>query len=131
MTEAELDRECDQLFEMKPIEFMPRKNNVLDMEINKLINEMNIRIPVMHIKDKLYLIGHKRLNAEIRGNDVMLRIGGGYEKFSEHIPHNQRYYERQLVVYMIKSGESLEQIINYLFNDKRVPNLIQDQMNKD
>ena len=54
----------------------------------------------------------------------MLRIGGGYEKFSEHMPHNQRFYERSLVVHMIKSGESLEKVIELLFLGKKIPNLI-------
>lgn len=127
MSEAELDQQCDELFEQKPIEFEPRKGVELDQEIAKLIKEMNIRIPILHIKGKLYLIGHRRMNADIKRNEVYLRVGGGYEKFSEHIPANLKYYERSLVVHMIKSGESLEFVISLLFNGKKIPNLIQQQ----
>jgi hypothetical protein len=45
----------------------------------------------------------------------MLRIGGGFENFSEYIPKNHRFFERSLVVQMIKSGESLEWIVDQLF----------------
>lgn len=78
----------------------------------------------MHIKGQLYLIGHRRICADIKRNEVYLRVGGGYEKFSEHIPAHMRYYERSLVVHMIKSGESLEYVLSLLFNGKKVPNLI-------
>lgn len=128
LSEQELDAQCDELFGARPIEFVPRKGSDLDCEIAKIVLEQNIRIPILHIKDSLYLIGHKRLPASIKRGEVMLRVGGGYEKFSEHLPHNARYYERALAVHMLKSGESLETVVDLLFHGKKVPNLIQQEM---
>lgn len=38
----------------------------------------------------------------------MARVGGGYEKFDEYVANNHRFFERTLLVHMIKSKESLE-----------------------
>lgn len=54
----------------------------------------------------------------------MVRVGGGFEKFIEYIPKNHRYLERALVVYMIKSGESLEWVVDNLKNGKKITNKI-------
>lgn len=39
MTEAELDAQCDELFDQNPIEFEARRNVELDQQIAKLIKE--------------------------------------------------------------------------------------------
>lgn len=57
---------------------------------------------------------------------VMLRIGGGYEKFIEYVPRHHRYFERQLVIYMIKSGESLEWVVDSLFNGHKIKNVLKE-----
>lgn len=56
----------------------------------------------------------------------MVRVGGGYEKFFEYVPKNHRYFERSLVVHMIKSGESLEGVVDALFNGRKLKNLIKE-----
>jgi len=55
----------------------------------------------------------------------MVRVGGGYVKFEEHIEKFQRYYQRMLVVYMIKSGESLEWVVERLISNQKIINLNQ------
>ena len=92
----------------------------MDLAIANLIEELNITLPILHIKDKLYLIGPSRMTCEMKRDFVMLRVGGGYEKFVEHLPRNHRFYERTLVVHMIKSGESLEWVIDALFNGRQI-----------
>lgn len=52
----------------------------------------------------------------------MVRVGGGYVKFEEHFEKYNRYYQRMLVVYMIKSGLSLEQVVDILKAGKKVTN---------
>lgn len=94
------------------------------MAIHILIVELGITIPVLHIKGKLYLIGSNRVNCDLKRDQVMLRIGGGYEKFIEYVPKSHKYFERSLVVYMIKSGESLEWVIDALFNGKQIKNIL-------
>lgn len=52
----------------------------------------------------------------------MLRVGGGYEKFDDYVPKNHRFFQRMLVVHMIKSGESLEAVVDNLIIGKRIAN---------
>jgi len=92
----------------------------MDQAIAALIQDLNITLPILHIKDNLYLVGPVRMSCEMKRDFVMLRVGGGYEKFVEHVPKNHRFYERTLVVHMIKSGESLEWVIDALFNGKKI-----------
>jgi len=57
----------------------------------------------------------------------MVRVGGGFEKFIEYVPKNHRYFERTLVVHMIKSGESLEWVLDALMNAKKIKNIMKGQ----
>lgn len=57
----------------------------------------------------------------------MVRVGGGFERFIEYIPKNHRFFERTLVVYMIKSGESLEWVVDALKNGKKIITKIQQK----
>mmetsp|Transcript_5424 Transcript_5424/g.9129 ORF Transcript_5424/g.9129 Transcript_5424/m.9129 type:complete len:352 (-) Transcript_5424:8-1063(-) len=127
LTEAELDGQADELFRGVPVEFVPRANNEVDQAIYMLIKELNINIPILHIKNKLYLIGTNRLSCEIKRDIMMVRVGGGYEKFVEYVPRNQRYFQRMIVVYMIKSGESLEWVIESLCTGRKIKNIIKTE----
>jgi hypothetical protein len=53
----------------------------------------------------------------------MLRVGGGYESFQNYVPKNQRYFQKMLVVYMIKSGESLEKVVDCLVNNIKIKDI--------
>ena len=81
ISEEELDQQCDELFNEAPIEFKPRKDNEIDQMIARYITENNITIPIIWIKKDLYLIGSARLSCELKRDSLMLRVGGGYEKF--------------------------------------------------
>lgn len=118
LSEQEVDQQCDKLFAEAPIKFVPRQSEELDLAISIIIEQHKITIPILHIKDRLYLIGSQRMTCEIKREILMIRVGGGFEKFFEWVPKNHRYLERCLVVHMIKSGESLEWVIEQLFNGK-------------
>lgn len=124
LTEQEIDSQCNELFKTAPMEFEPRQNNEMDMSIDILVKELGVTIPILHIKDKLYLVGPKRMTMDIKRDELMLRVGGGFERFTEYIPANHKYFERCLVVHMIKSQESLEKVVELLYQGKKVPNLI-------
>ena len=83
-----------------------------------MIKQLKITIPILFIKDKLYLIGSSRINVDLKKDNLMLRVGGGFEKFNEYVPKNHRYFERSLVVHMIKSGESLEWVVDEICSGK-------------
>lgn len=117
---------------MTPIKFMPRKGNKIDEKIRFYIQELNITIPIDYIKGDLYLIGSDRLNIKQNSNNdsLMVRVGGGYVKFEEHFEKYDRYYQRMLVVHMIKSGESLEWVIEQLKANKKITNQLVDFQNQ-
>jgi len=105
MTEDELDIKCDDLFNLYPIPFTAKKgeNYVLEKEIERLIAQMNITIPIIHVRGQVYLIGTTKIIIQSRASQMMVRVGGGYVPFDEYIPNNHRLIERQLLIHMIKS----------------------------
>lgn len=62
ISEAELDKQCDDLFSDTPMKFRARKGNKIDEKIKFYIQELGIKFPIVLIKDDLYLIGSERLN---------------------------------------------------------------------
>ena len=126
LSEEELDTQCDELFKTAPIDFVPREGNQIDMAIDELIKSQSITIPILHIRDRLYLIGHTRITCDFKNDNLICRVGGGFEKFIDYVPKNHRYFERSLVVHMIKSGESLEGVVDALFNGRKLKNLIKE-----
>ena len=80
LTKEELDKKCMEIFG-QTYEFKQRGDSKLDMAIHSIIKELKVKVPIVHIKDRQYLIGLNKCSCEIRGNNVMIRVGGGYETF--------------------------------------------------
>ena len=122
ITESELDKHCIDLFYQTPIRFKPRKGNKIDEKVNFYIQELDIKFPIEQIHDDLYLIGCERLNIKQNSNteSLLARVGGGYVKFEDHVLKQNKYYQRMLVIYMIKSGESLEWVVEQLVDNKKI-----------
>jgi hypothetical protein len=123
ISEEELDAQCDELFGQYPIRFEPRSGDQMDQMIAASIYEHNFNIPIIWIKGRLYLIGSQRLTCQIKRNILMLRVGGGYEVFHTYISKYHRYNQRILVIHMIKSGESLEWVVDSLKNGQKIKNI--------
>ena len=82
LSEEEIDKQCNEIFgESPPIKFNARSGEPVDELIAQYINEMNITIPIVWVRDSTYLIGSQQLICEIKRNCLLLRIGGGYESF--------------------------------------------------
>lgn len=92
LSEAELDMQCDDLFTDTPIKFIPRKDDPVDAAIMEQIDLLELTIPIKHIRGKLYLIGSSKTNCELKGEQLLIRTGGGYERFDEYVPSNHRYF---------------------------------------
>lgn len=58
---------------------------------------------------------------QFNGDQLMVRVGGGYSRFEEYIPLNHKIFERQLLIHMIKSRESLEWVCESIMNDQKIP----------
>lgn len=104
--------QCDEIFAEAPIVFKPRKGNALDERIAQLIIQYNVRIPIVHIKDSLYLIGSNRLICILKQDNVVIRVGGGNDMFENYVQFNHRTFERILVTYMINSEKSLDWVVD-------------------
>jgi hypothetical protein len=57
---------------------------------------------------------------------LLLRVGGGYESFQEYVIKNDRYFQRMLIIYMIKSGENLEYVVDCLMENKSIKGVHQE-----
>ena len=119
ITEDELDDQCDELFKDMPIEFRPRKNNQMDIMIAQIIKLQNITIPIVHIKDSLYLVGSQKVTLVIKRDSILVQKGGGTEKLENYLANNNVAFQRNLVIYMIKSNESLEFVVDSLINSQK------------
>lgn len=120
ITEDELDAQCDELFGVAPIEFKARKGVEIDLMIQQAVREYGLTIPIVWIKEQLYLVGSSRSNLSIKRDKLMIKKGVSLEKFDEYVSKQQRNYQRTLVSYMIKSGESLEYVVEQLMNNKKI-----------
>ena len=98
LTEEDIEFYCDKFFGKEaPIRFKQRIGNRLEESISKLIKKLNIRIPIIHVRAGIYLVGASKVNLEQKFNHVMGRVGGGTERFDNYVPKNHKKFERLLV----------------------------------
>jgi hypothetical protein len=58
--------------------------------MSKLIKQNKITIPIVQMRQQVYLIGSIRANLDTKFNSVIVRIsGGGVERFDQYVPKNQ------------------------------------------
>ena len=125
LNQEEIERQCDQLFgQGPPIQFIPRKGNALDQRMFQLIVQENIRVPIIWIREQMYLIGSKTCMCQIKQQNVTVNVGGGYHVFEEFVPYNHRIFERTLVINMINSGQSLEFVCDQLCQGQRIKDVV-------
>ena len=110
-TESELDQQCDKLFATPPVEFRASRNVPLEQAMFEVYANQHLTIPIVHIREKLYLIGSGRMTCDLRSDAAMVKVGGGYEKFEDYVSKNERYHQRRLVTYMINNQASLEWVV--------------------
>lgn len=54
-------------------------------------------MPIVHIKQDLYLFALMRVTIQLKQGNLTLRIGGGYHTFEEYVPQNQREWQMQIL----------------------------------
>jgi len=86
----------------------------------EIYQQQRITIPIVHIREKLYLIGSGRMTCDFRSDTAMVKVGGGYEKFEDYVPKNSRYHQKKLVTYMINNQASLEWVVGQLIEGKNI-----------
>lgn len=123
VTDAEIEEQCNVLFSKSPIKFNCRKEIKVETEIKMMIDQLNITIPIIHIKGSLYLVGIYKIHLEQKADYVIAQVGGGYQKFEPYIIKNHKSIERQLIIKMIQSKESLEWIVDALIRGEKIPTM--------
>ena len=119
-TDAQLEKECNRLFNSPPIEFRASPNSALEEDMSRIYNSQHLTIPIINIRDKLYLVGSNRMTFDVRSGAAVVKVGGGYERFDDYISKNQRQLQRRLVTYMINNQASLEWVVNQLIDGKNL-----------
>ena len=114
------------MFAQTPIEFRPRKDSEVDKHVAKAIRDFQITIPIAWIKDSLYLVGSQRTNLLLKRDKLMIKNGVSFEKFDEFVLQNLQHYQRTLIGYMMRSGESLEFVVDQLINNKKLRGVQRD-----
>jgi hypothetical protein len=73
-----------------PIPFKPKKGNKLDEKIYELLEQLDVRIPIVFIKENLYLIGTARVICDLRMESVIVRVGGGNDTLLNYLRNNHK-----------------------------------------
>ena len=96
-----------------PMEFVFKadKKDELDQAINKALSKIHVKVPFMRIKKSKYLIGSTSCMARITNNNVMLRVGGGWEKLEAFLLRHEEEHKEKLRRLMEAKRISLEQVI--------------------
>lgn len=113
LTEEDVETACDKIFGKEaPIKFKCRPGNKIEETLQKLMTKLNIRVPIVHVRAGIYLVGASKVNLEQKFNHIMVRKGGGTERFDYYMPKHHRKFERQLVQYMSISQSDLQTVVD-------------------
>ena len=61
------------------------KGTYLDKEIERVMQEQNTTVPIVHVKDQKYLIGDSVEQCDLKGGVAMVKMGDGYERFDDYV----------------------------------------------
>lgn len=75
---------------------------------------MDIKVPVVWIKDDLYLVGSQKLYLYLDRSCLMIKFKDSKRSFQDYIIKNEAAIERVMAIYTLKSGEELEEILDCL-----------------
>ena len=103
-----------------PIQFKPKKNSELDFHFSRLIKKLNVRVPIVHIEKNKYLIGSNRCHCSLKGDQVLIRVGGGYERLEEYISSNHDQFAEVLVTHMKNNEWTLNKVLEKLIKGEKI-----------
>lgn len=62
------------------------QGDLTDELLAKVMNEMQVTLPVGRISEGVYLFGTRKINVKVmNGNNLLVRVGGGYCNLKEFI----------------------------------------------
>jgi len=117
---------CDEIFTDPPVRFTPQKGNKTEELLAKMIKKHKVTLPIIHVRQNLYLIGSQKVSMDFKFNSIMVRpvnSGGMFsaqERFETYITKNHRKFERKLVNYMSGSQDSLQTVLDKLKSGDKI-----------
>lgn len=116
----EQEQYFEHLFDTAPLEFKPRKNNVNDEQVNNILIDYGYTIPVVHIKDKLYLVGTNRVTCDFKFNQVLVKGGGGSQKLEDYIAKNEGVMQNKIIEGMAIGGRDVGYVVEQFKEGKKI-----------
>lgn len=94
---------------MESLQFRARKDNKLEKKIKAHVDDLNCndgkkKIPIVFLKDNKYMMGLKACNIHLRGEQVQVRVGGGFENLGEWMDKNYEEQQRKIIQRMRYDG---------------------------
>jgi hypothetical protein len=80
-------------------------------------------VPIIYLQDDVYLVGLEKVRLTVQNDVLMITFGKTTDKFKTYMNANYKHFQRMLIVYMIKTGESLEWVLNQLSEGKKIGNI--------
>ncbi len=100
------------------------KGDKVDECVKDIMDESDVLIPIIRISEGFYLIGTEKKQVSIKGDSIMVRIGGGYEKIDQYISKREldQLMKIKLMVEMRKISfkECIKQLLAKHTNDDKV-----------
>ena len=109
-----------ELFKEPSIDFIPRKNEPIDELLAEAIEEMNIKIPIVWVKGNIYQVGSQKLVLHIQRNCLFIKFAEGQRSFHDYIIKSEKFIQRVLTIFALKSGESIDMVMDALIKDKQI-----------
>ena len=94
-----------------------------------MITKLNVRVPILHIEKNKYLIGNNKCNCSLKGDAVLIRVGGGYERFENYMTSNHDSFQLILVSHMESNKWTLEEVIQKIMKGETIRTNISTKWN--
>jgi len=121
MTNEEIEIERAYLFGQRllPTTYEGDEESPLHSEIQRQIDEKQITVPVIHVKNQTYMIGCALYNCELRNDEACVQTGEGYERFDAFVLEKREQFENTLIQHMHQYDQSLEWVCEQIITGKQ------------
>ena len=65
------------------------RGDTVDEVVGNVVNKQDVKVPIIRMQAGKYLIGTESKLLIIKGQSVMVRIGGGFERLDEYLKRNE------------------------------------------
>ena len=89
-----------------------------DVELNELLR---LIMPIVKLEPGKYLIGTKVRQIQQKGNNLLARVGGGYEDLGQAISSESKIHCLQIALLMEKKGQSYKDTMVEILTQKKAP----------